>query len=1055
MEIKGIKNKFKKLLLTILTVMMLFNFIMPTYSHAATFGAGTATHIIQILFDALQHLIIHAAIPIMGDDSNGITSINVMGDNGTEVDTIEEIAEITKNELKGTADKEQYKKAYYVSNQPTKYNGIEINQNETELGKFGIPRCIVTPIEIFSGKIPILNANYFKDTTDDIEAKALMRESISSWYNTFRIISILGLLCVLIYLGIRIIISASVTDKVKYKHMMVDWLVALCLIFCLHYIMSFTMNIVDYLVEVIGNTSEAEYNSLGGGEFIVKITHMRGGPRYAPVNTVGYLRLLSTTNEGDNINELMYAIAYGAATVITLVFLFTYYKRFLTLTFLTFIAPLVALTYPIDKIRDGKAQAFNYWLREYITNAALPLIHIILYKVLISSVPSLVEKAPLYAIFVLAFLIPAEKIVKSMFGVKGETAPPPSIAGATLAGNMISKTANEAGSFLGGSGKKAAKLAVDSGGSSPKPSKGGSDIFSSSLLSNGSDIPGANLNTPQTSSRTSNPRQTPVPQSPQQYAPRTPRQTPTTQSPQQYIPGEQQRQPIGAPIVVPTNEPQMQQEYNSESPSLQSLRANEIAQLNRQRAQEYYNRLTPEQRASVNGYMSEDVRNNPSIENIEDAMSMHDQLNRTHVLGTDEAVEARYNRQRDALQNGSPEYVRAAHYYQGMNAEDRNNYLDGVARPGDSNFDVNNSQDFINGVTGENGYLANNQGSIDTNFDAQVANMDNPIQTNTVDIAEEPQVLGIEPIETDNVGQPKFSKKLKNLASKRFNIPAGDKKTIAKDVLPRMAFGAAKKGLKAYMMWLGLLSGAAISTAIDAGSGKDPGEIVGSAFTGSMTGLATGKSIGNGLVGLTDRTVERGKDDIAYLKHGEDFEKERKKKNFMQNRSNYFEIERRVMAEKGYTYSSMNSDQRKEVRNSTQQRMKEYWEYNDALGGDASMKTLHRMDDIRRDINAEEISAKQQQNGGNQLSENQKAEIRTKSVEEAKKVAYLKQLGEYNSSKLSSKDGRRDANEYIRQEMRTNGNYRNDNQREAASRRLLGRLDYLTGNSNRINRNAI
>ena len=38
------------------------------------------------------------------------------------------------------------------------------------------------------------------------------------------------------------------------------------------------------------------------------------------------------------------------------------------MAFLTIIAPLVALTYPIDKINDGKAQAFNMWFKEYIFN---------------------------------------------------------------------------------------------------------------------------------------------------------------------------------------------------------------------------------------------------------------------------------------------------------------------------------------------------------------------------------------------------------------------------------------------------------------------------------------------------------------------------------------------------------------------------------------------------------------------------------------------------------------------------------------------------------------
>ena len=36
--------------------------------------------------------------------------------------------------------------------------------------------------------------------------------------------------------------------------------------------------------------------------------------------------------------------------------------------FLTVIAPLVALSYPIDKIRDGNAQAFEMWMKEYTIN---------------------------------------------------------------------------------------------------------------------------------------------------------------------------------------------------------------------------------------------------------------------------------------------------------------------------------------------------------------------------------------------------------------------------------------------------------------------------------------------------------------------------------------------------------------------------------------------------------------------------------------------------------------------------------------------------------------
>ncbi len=53
-----------------------------------------------------------------------------------------------------------------------------------------------------------------------------------------------------------------------------------------------------------------------------------------------------------------YTIMYVALVLYTVMFTFTYFKRFLYMAFFTMIAPLVALTYPIDKVKDGKAQAF-------------------------------------------------------------------------------------------------------------------------------------------------------------------------------------------------------------------------------------------------------------------------------------------------------------------------------------------------------------------------------------------------------------------------------------------------------------------------------------------------------------------------------------------------------------------------------------------------------------------------------------------------------------------------------------------------------------------------
>ena len=92
------------------------------------------------------------------------------------------------------------------------------------------------------------------------------------------------------------------------------------------------------------------------------------------------------------------------------------------MAFLTMIAPLVALTYPIDKAGDGHAQAFNMWFKEYTMNLILQPVHLILYVALVSSAMELVKQNMIYAVVAIGFLIPAEKFIKKMFGFdKAET----------------------------------------------------------------------------------------------------------------------------------------------------------------------------------------------------------------------------------------------------------------------------------------------------------------------------------------------------------------------------------------------------------------------------------------------------------------------------------------------------------------------------------------------------------------------------------------------------------------------------------------------------------
>ena len=271
---------------------------------------------------------------------------------------------------------------------------------DTFTGKYGVPDIKLTPAEIFAGNVAAFDANFFKTDTDhdqelggsDKSIVEELRNTVAKWYVALRNIAIVGLLSALLYIGIRIVISSSAGDKAKYKQFFVDWVVALCLIFFLHYIMAFTMTMSETVTDVLAGqtTSQGRIKQVNiklvGKDGKTQYTDdglSEGFSVYFSSNFTGVARIKA--DYADSALRMGYSILYIALTVYTVYFAFVYLKRLLMLAFFTMIAPLVALTYPLDKIRDGKAQAFNYWFKEYMFYALLQPMHMLLYTVFVSS----------------------------------------------------------------------------------------------------------------------------------------------------------------------------------------------------------------------------------------------------------------------------------------------------------------------------------------------------------------------------------------------------------------------------------------------------------------------------------------------------------------------------------------------------------------------------------------------------------------------------------------------------------------------------------------------
>ncbi len=275
----------------------------------------------------------------------------------------------------------------------------------------------------------------------------VLQETVSSWYYNLRNLALVALLVILVYIGIRIVLSSTAPEKAKYKQMIVNWVVAICILFLLHIIMITILTISEKITEGLSNNC-SEYIILDlpnntkvaekGGDYEA----LGDDNAHIVTNFVGAVRYYAGIFSDDGaLKGIGYIIMYIMLVVQTCMFTWVYGKRVVYMAFLTIIAPLVAITYPIDKIGDGKSQAFDMWIKEYIFNALLQPIHLLIYTLLCGTALDLMMKQPIYGIIALAFVVPAEKFIRKMFGF--EKAQTPSAlggaAGAALAMTGIQK----------------------------------------------------------------------------------------------------------------------------------------------------------------------------------------------------------------------------------------------------------------------------------------------------------------------------------------------------------------------------------------------------------------------------------------------------------------------------------------------------------------------------------------------------------------------------------------------------------------------------------------
>ena len=270
---------------------------------------------------------------------------------------------------------------------------------------------LATPFDIFFNKYTVLDVDYFDFSQTGNDQKIIMslRTSVAEWFFTLRNVCSAILLCILIYVGIRMALSTVAEEKAKFKKMLMDWVASLALIYVLQYIMIFTIAVNEAIVD-----------------FLRQVT-------YADIHE-SMNEIMASEALGISMGSIMATAVYVMIMFQTIAFLITYMNRVIKVGFLILISPMISITYSIDKIGDGKAQALNYWLKEFVYCILIQPFHCVMYLAFVNIAISLMQTNNLLVtlgeggafnynqlvngllvILCLKFINDGEKVVKKIF----------------------------------------------------------------------------------------------------------------------------------------------------------------------------------------------------------------------------------------------------------------------------------------------------------------------------------------------------------------------------------------------------------------------------------------------------------------------------------------------------------------------------------------------------------------------------------------------------------------------------------------------------------------
>lgn len=236
---------------------------------------------------------------------------------------------------------------------------------------------------IFFNKVTLTDINIFdfqkagpsNISNSENNAVYIIRKNIAQWYYAVRNFAIVFGLLALIYIGVKMAISAIAEDRAKYKKMLVDWLVSIILIFTLHYIIIIVISLNTSIVNILDGSRKKVQEELAQEQAWTQDLGGLIGDAIIPEKTLQG-KLAEEALSISFVKGWGSSLLYLGLMAMTFLFLVVYIKRMATIAFLTIIAPLITITYSIDKSRKWKSRSLRNLAKRIFgqcINSTIPL----------------------------------------------------------------------------------------------------------------------------------------------------------------------------------------------------------------------------------------------------------------------------------------------------------------------------------------------------------------------------------------------------------------------------------------------------------------------------------------------------------------------------------------------------------------------------------------------------------------------------------------------------------------------------------------------------------